>query len=120
MVRQPTNTGTEATAAAIDAVLNPARTASRVEILELRNLCSLGAATMIEETLLVAQASRRSEGMPILVGCRTIPWAKRNLNYTAQALLISAAAVAGFFIAADKTILESARGNTIGKHDKHA
>lgn len=25
-----------------------------------------------------------------LVGCRVIPWAKANLNYTAQALIISA------------------------------
>ncbi|ONK66797.1 uncharacterized protein A4U43_C06F12060 [Asparagus officinalis] len=28
--------------------------------------------------------------VPTLVGCRVIPWAKANLNYTAQALIISA------------------------------
>ncbi|XP_078177333.1 early nodulin-93-like [Carex rostrata] len=56
--------------------------------------------------------------VPTLIGCRTIPWAKANLNHTAQALIISAAGIAGFFITADRTILESARGNTIGKHDK--
>ncbi|PKA53816.1 Early nodulin-93 [Apostasia shenzhenica] len=53
--------------------------------------------------------------VPTLIGCRIIPWAKANLNYTAQALIISAAAISGFFITADKTILENARGNTIGK-----
>ncbi|XP_009415371.2 early nodulin-93-like [Musa acuminata AAA Group] len=56
--------------------------------------------------------------VPTLVGCRVIPWAKANLNYTAQALIISAASVAGFFITADKTILQNARGNSIGKYDK--
>ncbi|RWW84693.1 hypothetical protein BHE74_00006685, partial [Ensete ventricosum] len=81
--------------------------------------------------------------VPTLVGCRVIPWAKANLNYTAQALIISAgiiflstlallvkitnhlclyfaASVAGFFITADKTILQNARGNSIGKYDKSA
>ncbi|KAI4380142.1 hypothetical protein MLD38_006365 [Melastoma candidum] len=51
-----------------------------------------------------------------LVGCRTIPWAKANLNYTAQALIISAASIAAYFITADKTILECARRNT--QYDK--
>ncbi|XP_020572566.1 early nodulin-93-like [Phalaenopsis equestris] len=56
--------------------------------------------------------------VPTLVGCRVVPWAKANLNYTAQALIISAAAISAFFITADKTILKTARGNTIGKYDK--
>ncbi|KAF0934207.1 hypothetical protein E2562_023462 [Oryza meyeriana var. granulata] len=56
--------------------------------------------------------------VPTLVGCRVLPWAKANLNYTAQALIISAACVAGFFITADKTILRNARQNTIGKIDR--
>ncbi|XP_010914922.1 early nodulin-93 [Elaeis guineensis] len=56
--------------------------------------------------------------VPTLVGCRVIPWAKANLNYTAQALIISAASIAGFFIAADQTILESARENSFQKYDK--
>ncbi|KAI4984025.1 hypothetical protein ZWY2020_040878 [Hordeum vulgare] len=43
--------------------------------------------------------------VPTLVSCRVLPWAKHNLNYTAQALIISAACIAGFFITADKTIL---------------
>ncbi|KAK8946667.1 hypothetical protein KSP39_PZI007388 [Platanthera zijinensis] len=57
--------------------------------------------------------------VPTLVGCRVFPWAKANLNYTAQALIISGAAIAAFFITADKTILEKARGNTIGKYGKN-
>jgi len=56
--------------------------------------------------------------VPTLVGCRVLPWAKANLNYTAQALIISAACISGFFITADKTILRNARQNTIGKLDK--
>ncbi|XP_066318241.1 uncharacterized protein [Miscanthus floridulus] len=56
--------------------------------------------------------------VPTLVGCRVLPWAKANLNYTAQALIISAACIAGFFITADKTILRNARQNTIGKLEK--
>ncbi|KAM7490484.1 hypothetical protein LguiA_033405 [Lonicera macranthoides] len=50
--------------------------------------------------------------VPTLVGCRVLPWAKANLNYTAQALIISAASIAAYFITADKTILECARRNT--------
>ncbi|KAM0897680.1 hypothetical protein ACQ4PT_022402 [Festuca glaucescens] len=56
--------------------------------------------------------------VPTLVACRVLPWAKHNLNYTAQALIISAACIAGFFITADKTILRNARQNTIGRIDK--
>lgn len=46
-----------------------------------------------------------------LAAVRMIPWAKANLNYTAQALIISAASIASYFITADKTILECARKN---------
>lgn len=53
-----------------------------------------------------------ASAIPTLVACRTIPWAKANLNYTAQALIISAASIAAYFIAADKAILECARRNT--------
>lgn len=47
-----------------------------------------------------------------LVAVRVVPWAKANLNYTAQALIISAASIAAYFITADKTILECARRNS--------
>ncbi|XP_058115622.1 early nodulin-93-like isoform X2 [Magnolia sinica] len=49
--------------------------------------------------------------VPTLIGVRVIPWAKANLNYTAQALIISAA---------DKTILESARKNSFENYKKEA
>ncbi|KAL8107216.1 early nodulin-93-like [Apium graveolens] len=49
--------------------------------------------------------------VPTLTACRMIPWAKANLNYTAQTLIISAASIAAYFITADKTILECARRN---------
>lgn len=47
--------------------------------------------------------------IPTLVGVRVIPWAKSNLNYTAQALIISGASIAAYFIVAENTILECAR-----------
>ncbi|CAL1356484.1 unnamed protein product [Linum trigynum] len=56
--------------------------------------------------------------MPVVVACRKIPWAKRNLNHTAQALIISSASISAFFITADKATLESARSNT--HYDKTA
>uniref|UniRef100_A0A7N0V399 Early nodulin-93-like n=1 Tax=Kalanchoe fedtschenkoi TaxID=63787 RepID=A0A7N0V399_KALFE len=49
--------------------------------------------------------------VPTLTAVRVLPWAKANLNYTAQALIISAASIAAYFITADKTILECARRN---------
>ncbi|KAK3030213.1 hypothetical protein RJ639_038723 [Escallonia herrerae] len=49
--------------------------------------------------------------VPTLIAVRVIPWAKANLNYTAQALIISAGSIAAYFITADKTILECARKN---------
>ncbi|KAL2544812.1 early nodulin-related [Forsythia ovata] len=52
-----------------------------------------------------------TSAVPTLIACRTLPWAKANLNYTAQALIISAASIAAYFITADKTILECARRN---------
>ncbi|ERN15182.1 hypothetical protein AMTR_s00056p00156190 [Amborella trichopoda] len=59
-----------------------------------------------------------ASAVPTLIGVRVIPWAKANLNYTAQALIISAASIAAYFITADKTILECARRNSIAKYDR--
>uniref|UniRef100_A0A2N9H160 Early nodulin 93 ENOD93 protein n=1 Tax=Fagus sylvatica TaxID=28930 RepID=A0A2N9H160_FAGSY len=53
-----------------------------------------------------------ASAVPTLVAVRVFPWAKANLNYTAQALIISAASIAAFFITADKTTLECARRNS--------
>ncbi|KAL2330109.1 hypothetical protein Fmac_017690 [Flemingia macrophylla] len=52
-----------------------------------------------------------ASAVPTLAAVRMIPWAKANLNYTAQALIISGASIAAYFITADKTILECARKN---------
>ncbi|WCJ43684.1 early nodulin-related [Euphorbia peplus] len=49
--------------------------------------------------------------VPTLLAVRMFPWAKANINYTGQALIISAASIAAYFITADKTILECARRN---------
>ncbi|KAG5412067.1 hypothetical protein IGI04_008386 [Brassica rapa subsp. trilocularis] len=53
-----------------------------------------------------------ASAIPTLAAVRVFPWAKANLNYTAQALIISSASIAAFFITADKTILQGARRNT--------
>ncbi|CAF1921010.1 unnamed protein product [Brassica napus] len=53
-----------------------------------------------------------ASAIPTLAAVRVFPWAKVNLNYTAQALIISSASIAAFFITADKTILQGARRNT--------
>ncbi|KAE8675889.1 Early nodulin-93 [Hibiscus syriacus] len=60
--------------------------------------------------------------IPTLASVRMLPWARANLNHTAQALIIStvpiviAAAGAAYFIVADKTVLATARKNSF----KHA
>nr|AIE16049.1 early nodulin 93 protein [Elaeis guineensis] len=50
--------------------------------------------------------------VPILASVRMLPWARSNLNHTAQALIISTVAGAAYFIVADKTVLASARKNS--------
>ncbi|MCL7025290.1 hypothetical protein MKW94_011805 [Papaver nudicaule] len=52
-----------------------------------------------------------------MIVVRMVPWAKANLNYTAQALIISGASIAAYFITADKTILECARKNSRDQYD---
>ncbi|KAK8550217.1 hypothetical protein V6N13_118736 [Hibiscus sabdariffa] len=54
--------------------------------------------------------------IPTLASVRMMPWARANLNHTAQALIISTAAGAAYFIVADKTVLATARKNSF----KHA
>ncbi|CAI0629147.1 unnamed protein product [Linum tenue] len=51
-----------------------------------------------------------------LTSARVLPWARANLNHTAQALIISTVAGAAYFIVADKTVLATARKNSL----KHA
>ncbi|KAA8523036.1 hypothetical protein F0562_009459 [Nyssa sinensis] len=50
--------------------------------------------------------------IPTLASVRMLPWARANLNHTAQALIISTVAGAAYFIVADKTVLASARRNS--------
>nr|KYP51136.1 Early nodulin-93 [Cajanus cajan] len=47
-----------------------------------------------------------------LASVRMVPWARANLNRTAQALIISTVAGAAYFIVADKTVLAIARKNS--------
>ncbi|WRX32486.1 Early nodulin 93 ENOD93 protein - like 2 [Theobroma cacao] len=54
--------------------------------------------------------------IPTLASVRMLPWARANLNHTAQALIISTVAGAAYFIVADKTVLATARKNSF----KHA
>ncbi|KAL5836117.1 hypothetical protein ACOSQ4_015614 [Xanthoceras sorbifolium] len=50
--------------------------------------------------------------IPTLASVRMLPWARANLNHTAQALIISTVAGAAYFIVADKTVLANARKNS--------
>ncbi|GAB2289225.1 hypothetical protein Dimus_023530 [Dionaea muscipula] len=50
--------------------------------------------------------------IPTLVSARMLPWARANLNHTAQALIVSTVAGAAYFIVADKTVLAMARRNS--------
>ncbi|XP_062080850.1 early nodulin-93-like, partial [Humulus lupulus] len=51
--------------------------------------------------------------IPTLASVRFLPWAKAHLNHTAQALIISTVAGAACFIVADKTVLATARKNSV-------
>ncbi|KAG0491759.1 hypothetical protein HPP92_005157 [Vanilla planifolia] len=53
--------------------------------------------------------------IPTIASVRMLPWARANLNHTAQALIISTVAGAAYFIVADKTVLASARENSFKK-----
>uniref|UniRef100_A0A7C9CRQ8 Early nodulin 93 ENOD93 protein n=1 Tax=Opuntia streptacantha TaxID=393608 RepID=A0A7C9CRQ8_OPUST len=53
--------------------------------------------------------------VPTLASARMVPWARANLNHTAQALIISTVAGAAYFIVADKTVLKSARRNSFNQ-----
>ncbi|CAL1359294.1 unnamed protein product [Linum trigynum] len=50
--------------------------------------------------------------IPTFASARMLPWARANLNHTAQALIISTVAGAAYFIVADKTVLATARKNS--------
>ncbi|KAL8536153.1 hypothetical protein ACS0TY_011696 [Phlomoides rotata] len=50
--------------------------------------------------------------IPTVASARMVPWARANLNPTAQALIISTVAGMAYFIVADKTVLATARRNS--------
>ncbi|XP_019052423.1 PREDICTED: early nodulin-93-like isoform X1 [Nelumbo nucifera] len=53
-----------------------------------------------------------ASAIPTLASVRMFPWARANLNPTAQALIISTVAGSAYFIVADKTVLATARRNS--------
>ncbi|TKY73211.1 Early nodulin-93 [Spatholobus suberectus] len=53
-----------------------------------------------------------ASAIPTLASVRMLPWARANLNHTAQALIISTVTAAAYFIVADKTVLATARKNS--------
>ncbi|XP_057967184.1 early nodulin-93-like [Malania oleifera] len=56
-----------------------------------------------------------ASAIPTMASVRFLPWARANLNPAAQALIISSAAGAAYFILADKTILATARRNSFNQ-----
>ncbi|KAE7998840.1 hypothetical protein FH972_003342 [Carpinus fangiana] len=58
--------------------------------------------------------------IPTMASVRMLPWARANLNHTAQALIISTVAGAAYFIVADKTVLATARRNSFKHSDNEA
>ncbi|XP_074284457.1 early nodulin-93-like [Silene latifolia] len=57
--------------------------------------------------------------IPTIAMARRLPWARANLNPTAQALIVSTVAGAAYFIVADKTVLKSARKNSFNHTEMH-
>lgn len=78
------------------------------KVLNAKNCTQEGVRAGVKSATIACVAS----AIPTLLAVRTIPWAKANLNHTAQALIISAASIAAYFITADKTILACARKNS--------
>ncbi|KAL3843747.1 hypothetical protein ACJIZ3_001150 [Penstemon smallii] len=77
--------------------------------LALAKRCSHEGAMAGAKAALVATVAT---AIPTLASVRMLPWAKANLNPTAQALIISTVAGMAYFIVADKTILATARRNS--------
>lgn len=59
--------------------------------------------------------------IPTLAAVRFVPWVKANINYTGQALIISAATISTYFVVTEQTILECARqGNVVALEKSRA
>ncbi|MFQ6660698.1 hypothetical protein Gotur_029117 [Gossypium turneri] len=91
------NVGQSATLASLDQKLAMAKRCSHEGVVA-------GAKAAVVATIATA--------IPTLASVRMLPWARANLNHTAQALIISTAAGAAYFIVADKTVLATARKNS--------
>ncbi|KAM7509412.1 hypothetical protein LguiA_019865 [Lonicera macranthoides] len=89
---------------AADSPLERNGLASLDQRLALAKRCSHGAKAAVVATIATA--------IPTLASARMLPWARANLNHTAQALIISTVAGAAYFIVADKTVLATARRNS--------
>jgi hypothetical protein len=59
-----------------------------------------------------------ASAVPTLAAVRMVPWAKANLNYTGQSLIICAATVATYFIVTEQTILECSRNASMTALEK--
>ncbi|XP_074588741.1 early nodulin-93-like [Curcuma longa] len=86
--------------------------ASMDQKLAMAKRCSQGVIAGAKAAVVASVAA----AVPTLASVRMLPWAKRNLNPTAQALIVSTAAGFAYFVVADKTVLAQARKNSF----KHA
>ncbi|KAG6545457.1 hypothetical protein Mapa_013057 [Marchantia paleacea] len=100
----------EVALATVDTVLHHERkhsinTEEEVRLARARECTDAGVRAGVEAAVYALIAS----SIPTIAATRMIPWAKANLNYTAQALIISSATVATYFIVTEKTILACSR-----------
>lgn len=63
----------------------------------------------MKEGLKAAFVACLATAIPTLTAVRMVPWVKANVNYTGQALIISGATIATYFVVAEQTILECSR-----------
>ncbi|XP_008792075.2 early nodulin-93-like [Phoenix dactylifera] len=89
--------------------MGPVTLSSLDQKLAMAKRCSHEGVVAGAKAAIVASAAA---AIPTLASVRMLPWARSNLNHTAQALIISTVAGAAYFIVADKTVLASARKNS--------
>ncbi|KAI5665229.1 hypothetical protein M9H77_24552 [Catharanthus roseus] len=66
-----------------------------------------------------AAAAAVATAIPTVASARMVPWARANLNPTAQALIVSTVAGMAYFIVADKTVLAKARQNSFNNNNSN-
>ncbi|KAG5039291.1 hypothetical protein JHK82_011450 [Glycine max] len=72
-------------------------------------------ASLHQKLAMAKRCSRDNAYLSQLASVRMLPWARANLNHTAQALIISTVTGAAYFIEADKTVLATARKNSFNQ-----